>query len=57
MNLAVYNGTIFSSLFTDQNLAPIVNQNGSAHEYDDELLSEPTTEVNGGGDEPSARDR
>ena len=32
MNLPVYNGTIFSSLFTDQNLMPIVNKNGFAKE-------------------------
>ena len=27
MNLPVYNGTIFSSFFTDQNLTPILNKN------------------------------
>ena len=27
MNSPVYNGAIFSSFFTDQNLAPILNKN------------------------------
>ena len=27
MNLPVYNGTIFSSFFTDQNITPILNKN------------------------------
>ena len=52
MNLPVYNGTIFSSFFTDQNLTLILNINQSYGHVtkiprDDSLLSEPTTEGNG----------
>ena len=51
MNLPVYAGTIFSSFFTDQNLASILNKISKSHmtkiPHDDGLLSEPTTEVNG----------
>ena len=54
MNLPVYNGTIFPSFFTDQNLKPILNNNKKKNSYghvtkilrDDGLLSEQTTEVN-----------
>ena len=51
MNLPVYNGTIFSSFFTDQNLMPILNKKQLWYmtkiPRDDCLLSDPTTEVNG----------
>ena len=51
MNLLVYNGTIFSSFFTDKNLTPILNTHGYGHvtkiPRDDGVLYEPTTEVNG----------
>ena len=49
MNLPVYNVTIFSIFFTDQNLPPIVNILSYGHvtkiARDDRLCSEPTTEV------------
>ena len=49
MNLSVYNETIFSNFFTDQNLKPILNSCGHVTKIprDHGLLSEPTTGVNG----------
>ena len=51
MNLPVYNGTIFSSFFTDQNLTPILNKNQLGYvskiPLDNGLFSDPATEVNG----------
>ena len=51
MNSPVYNGTIFSNFFTDQNLTPNLNkiQLRSCDEIprDDGLISVPTTQVNG----------
>ena len=51
MNFPVYNGTIFSSVFTDQNLMPNLNKKISCGHVtkippDDGLLSELTTGVN-----------
>ena len=59
MNLPVYNGTIFSSFFTDQNLTPVLNNKKKCKGHvtkiprDDGLLSEPSTDVN--GDDPYSR--
>ena len=51
MNFPVYNGPIFSSFFTDQNLTPILKNISYGHVMkiprDDGLLSEPTIEMNG----------
>ena len=50
MNIPVYNGTIFSSFFTDQNLTPISNKNElrSCDENPrDVLLSEPPQRLMG----------
>ena len=51
MNLPLYNGTIFSSFCTNQNLTPILTKISyglvTKTPRDDDLLSAPTIEVNG----------
>ena len=50
MNLPVYNGTIFSSFFSDQNITPILVYKNKLRSCDEnitwrKLLSDSTTEV------------